>query len=1014
MDMMRYLRSGVIPGLVLLSITNSASALDPNMRITQYRHTAWRIQEGAFASAPNAIAQTSDGYIWIGTSSGLVKYDGVRFSPWSPPAASSLSGAIIYSLSASSDGALWIGTAAGLASWKNGQFQEHVRGRINSILEDRKGRIWVARSRVPDLNGGLCQVAGEHPGCIGGDDRIRFPYAVALSEDPQGNLWIGTSNQLMRWRDGSYKTYLRKELEPSRGLEGVDSIAVADDGSVWVALATKGLGLFRIAHDAIEKTVLPGIADTHAVSLFIDREGSLWIGTSNAGVYRLYAGRLDRFRTENGLSSSAVTGFFEDREGNLWVVTSKGLDRFGDNRVVTFSTSEGLSADQVESVLATEDGAVWIGNRGSLDVLRGNDVHSIRIPGKRVTSLWQDHAKRLWVGVDNMLTIFDHGRFRKINRLDGSPLGAVVAIREDGEQNVWVSVTGRDKKLFRIHDLRVEEDFPAVPFTRHLAADPAGGIWLTSNGNLGHFRSGKLEMIPVPGNESLVQGLTVDANGSVWASTLSGLTRWKNGRMETLTSRNGLPCDRIFSTIQDNNATLWLYSQCGLIGIPDSELRQWWQQPNRRIKFQVLDVFDGAMPGINTFQPAVSKSPDGRLWFANDTVLQMINAGGLRKTGIAPPVYVEEVHADRKDYAIGGLIRLPPRSRDIEIGYTALSFSIPEKIQFRYKLEGRDQKWQDAGTRREVFYSDLAPDRYRFHVMASNNDGVWNETGGTLDFSIDPAYYQTTWFRASCVAAFFVLLWGLHRYRLYQVAREFNANLEGRVDERLRVARDLHDTLLQSFHGLLFRFQAVDNLLPAHPGEAKQTLESALDDSAQAITEARDAVHELRSSTVVTNDLAAAVTALGEQLAVHQATSSPSQDSPTILVEVEGTPQDLHPILRDEIYRIAGEALRNAFSHAHARRIEVEIRYDDRGLRVRIRDDGSGIDPSVLSHDGRAGHWGLTGMRERVSHIGGEIDLWSELGAGTEVELRIPASIAYRTSAGWGVRLFRRKKGTRL
>ena len=1007
--MMRRVQNVVIPCLVLLSSASPALAVDPNTRITQYRHTAWRLQEGAFASAPNAIAQTADGYIWIGTSSGLVKYDGARFSPWSPPAAESLSGAVIYSLLAASDGALWIGTASGLLAWKAGHLEEHVRGRINSILEDRKGRIWVARSRVPDSSGGLCQAAGEHPGCVGGDNQMRLSYAEALSEDLQGNLWIGGAGQLMRWRDGSVKTYLREELEPSRGLEGIDSVVVAGDGSVWVALATNGLGLFRIAHDVIEKTVLPGIAHAHAVSLYIDREGSFWIGTSDAGVYRLDGGRLDHFGGENGLSSNAVTGFFEDREGNLWVATSKGLDRFRDNRVVTFSDSEGLSADLVESVLATEDGAVWIGNRGSLDVVRGQDVNSIAIPGKRVTSLWQDHAKRLWVGVDTRLTIYDQGRFREIRRLDGSPLGVPIAITEDREHNIWVSVIGRDKKLFRIHNQRVAEDFNSVPSARLLAADPAGGIWLASNANLGHFHKGKLEMIPLPDNGHIVQGLTVDPDGSVWASTGSGLTHWKNGRMETLTSRNRLPCDGIFSTIRDNDATLWLYSRCGLIGILDSELEQWWRQPNRAIQFQVLDVFDGAMPEPNTFQPAVSKSPDGRLWFANDEVLQMINPGGLRRNRIAPPVHVEEVHADRKDYAIGELVRLPPNSRDIEIRYTALSFSIPEKVQFRYKLDGRDQKWQDAGTRREAFYTDLAPGWYRFHVIASNNDGVWNEAGDSFDFSIDPAYYQTRWFQTSYVAAFLALLWGLYRYRLYQVAREFNAHLEGRVEERLRVARDLHDTLLQSFHALLPRLQAAVNLLPGRASDARQVLEAAVDDAAQAITEARDAVQDMRSSATTENDLAKAIEAVGNELAAHQRDATGG--APVFSLEVEGGAQDLHPILRDEIYRIASEALRNAFHHAQAQRIEVEIRYDARQFRVRVRDDGVGIDPSML-HEGRAGHFGLPGMRERAKSIGGQLELWSEQGAGTEVELTIPASVAYGSGARRRFRLLKQKTGT--
>src|SRR5713226_8756803 len=248
--------------------------------------------------------------------------------------------------------------------------------------------------------------------------------------------------------------------------------------------------------------------------------------------------------------------------------------------------------------------------------------------------------------------------------------------------------------------------------------------------------------------------------------------------------------------------------------------------------------------------------------------------------------------------------------------------------------------------------------------LQANHDAV-------SDCSIDPAYSQTRWFQALSVATFLGVLWKLYRFRHNRIAHQINIRLEERVGERTRIARELHDTLLQSFHGLIFRFQAVDNLLPARPVEAKQTLESALDDAAQAITDARDAVHELRSSAVVTNDLAAAVTALGQELAGHPTTATASQNLPTVLVEVEGTPQDLHPILRDEIYRIAGEALRNAFHHARARRIEVEIRYDDRELRVRVRDDGSGIDPSVLSHEGRAGHWGLTGMRERAKRIGG-------------------------------------------
>ena len=296
-------------------------------------------------------------------------------------------------------------------------------------------------------------------------------------------------------------------------------------------------------------------------------------------------------------------------------------------------------------------------------------------------------------------------------------------------------------------------------------------------------------------------------------------------------------------------------------------------------------------------------------------------------------------------------------------------------------------------SRSEKFYNDLPPRNYRFRVMASNNSGVWNEAGASFDFSIDPAYYQTAWFQASCAAACLGVLWAVNRYRLHQIAQQFNAQLEARVGERTRIARDLHDTLLQSFQGLLLRFQVVDESLP--PGKAKEEFERALDLAALAITEGRDTVQGLRSSTVETNDLARAIGAVGEELAGDQTNPNRAECS----VEVEGTLRDLHPILRDEVYRIAGEALRNAFRHAQARRIEVAIGYGERQFRLRVRDDGKGIDPKVLEGQARAGHFGLPGMRERAELIGGELEVWSQRQSGTEIELKIRASIAYGVSS---------------
>jgi signal transduction histidine kinase len=359
---------------------------------------------------------------------------------------------------------------------------------------------------------------------------------------------------------------------------------------------------------------------------------------------------------------------------------------------------------------------------------------------------------------------------------------------------------------------------------------------------------------------------------------------------------------------------------------------------------------------------------------------------------LPPPVHIEQITADRKTQDASSNLRLPPLTRDLEIDYTALSLVAPEKVFFRVKLEGRDPDWRDMGTERKAFYSDLPPRNYRFRVIACNNSGVWNEAGASFDFSIEPKYYQTTWFKIACAAAFLSMLAGLYRYRLYQVAREFNVRLEERVGERTRIARNLHDTLLQSFHGSLFRIQAARNMLPQRSEEAIQTLDGAIASAEKAIAEGRNAIQDLRAGPDAQSDMTKMLTAMCEELTSSQGTNG---ESAAFRVTVEGERQTLSPLVQDAVTRMAHEVLRNAYQHAGARLIEVELRYDNRLLRLRIRDDGKGIDPKVLVAGKRPGHWGLPGIRERANEIGARLDIWSEAGAGTEVELTVPASIAY-------------------
>jgi signal transduction histidine kinase len=423
-------------------------------------------------------------------------------------------------------------------------------------------------------------------------------------------------------------------------------------------------------------------------------------------------------------------------------------------------------------------------------------------------------------------------------------------------------------------------------------------------------------------------------------------------------------------------------------------MQKWWQKPDTVVHFRILDSLDGVRPGQAPFD-AAARSPDGRLWFVNGYALQMVHPAHLFRNTIPPPVHIEEIIAHRRSYAPGSNLSLPPVPRDLEIDYTALSFMAPQKVRFRYKLEGHDVNWQEPGTRRQAFYSDLPPRRYRFHVIACNNDGVWNEAGATLDFRVMPAWYQTIWFRISCVGGFVLLLWALYRLRLQQLQRQFNMTLEARVGERTRIARELHDTLLQSLHGLMFRFQAARNMLPGRPEQAMQDLDGAIARTEQAIAESRGAIRDLRSEPVAQSDLAELLTAMGQELAAFEGAN---RDGPVFRVIVEGERRSLCPLLHEEVYGIARELLRNAFQHAGARQIEAEIRYEDHLFRLRVRDDGKGMDPKVLEAGGRAGHWGLPGVRERAQKIGARLDFWTEAGAGTEVQLTVPAAAAYENS----------------
>jgi ligand-binding sensor domain-containing protein/signal transduction histidine kinase len=990
-------RGVIILAFVALIVCSSALALAPDRRISQYAHTAWRIQDGFFRGAPQAITQTADGYLWIGTEAGLVRFDGIQFVPWTSPNGETLPSSRIHSLLGARDGTLWIGTARGLARWSKGELLKFPEqpAFVEAIVQDSEGTIWVTRSQVRDAAGSLCEVAGNALRCHGTADGIPFAYAQPLFNDRHGNLWIGSSIGVCRWKSGEAKTYIVKALMRVQGLAGVSAIAPGDDGSVLVGMRQqgKGLGLQELREGVWRDYILPGLdgPEMQVSTLLRDGEGDLWLGTANNGLYRVHDGHGDHYGSTDGLSSDAVQGFYEDREGDLWVATSRGIDRFRDTRVVSYSIREGLTSEDVDSVLASRDGTVWIGNLRALDVLRHDKFNGIGrgkgLPGTLITSLFEDQSGRVWVGVDSGLTVYENARFRWITKSDGASVGVVTAIAEDVDHNIWVATT--EPALLRIQDLAVGEEIkpPQIPRVLSLAADPKDGIWLgLSNGNLARYKRGQLDMVTTsgPGNFS-VRNLMVDADGSAWWVTQEGLFHWKKGRIGTLNSHNGLPCDDMFALVKDGKGSLWLDAQCGLVVIDSAELERWSQQPDLRLRVKTLDVFDGAQPGLTNFRPEISRAPDGKLWLANENILQVVDPEHLEGNHIPPPVVVEQIIADRKRYAVSEKLQLPSRTRDIQIDYTALSLVVPEKVSFRYKLEGRDADWQDPENRRRAFYSDLPPGNYQFHVIASNNDGVWNEQGATARFTILPAFFQTAWFRAFCVFAGFGILWLLYTLRVRRLATSLQARFDDRLEERERIARDLHDTLLQGIFSASIHFNVANNHLSAD-SSAKPSVQRGVELLAHVSKEGRNTLLALRTAGSSQSDLEEALSRLRGEF------SLPANIDYRVITE--GEAEVLRPLIRDEVYLIVREAVINAFRHSKASAIEVKVGYISRNLRVSVRDNGCGIDEELLK-SGREGHWGLANMRERADRIGGRLRVSSRANAGTVVRLWIPGKLAF-------------------
>lgn len=1007
-------------GMLLLSLlpARTARALDPNRSVSQYAHTTWRMADGELPGIPHAIAQTTDGYLWIGTGGGLVRFDGARFVPWVAPAGDALCECAILSLLGARDGSLWIGTRRWLYRVKNGISKKYpLRAQINQIVEDSAGSVWIAKSRLTASDDApLCRITEAAMACFGAKDGLPFTKGglAALAEDGSGGMWLGGVDGVYHWTPKQITPHLPPPLASASGATGVLALLRQTDGSVLVGVGQsgEGLGLQRLqdgawsgfrAHDA-NGTVW-------AVSaLHVDRSGGLWVATVRDGIYHVQHNAVDRFSRQDGLASESPDALFEDREGNIWVASSQGIDRFRDLPVVSLTAQQGLSGDHVASVAATRDGGLWVGNGNALDFLKDDKLlHSLTgadLLGKQITAMLIDHRDRLWYGVDVNLVVREEGRSRMVTKPDGGALGVVSGIVQDAEQNIWALTTGSPQTLHKIRGAQVLESIPVpqAAMGRAIEADVREGVWIGgARGDLQRYTGGKMTVVASAGDGNGIGGMWAERDGSLWAATSLGVGRWKDNVLRIMDSRNGLPCNRTESLIKDDAGTLWVYASCGVIAIPASELNTWWSSPNALVQFRLFGLLDGYVAGSSPFSPEVTKSTDGRLWFANDRTLQVIDPRRLPANRVPPPVHIEAITADRKRYALTDGLRLPALTKDIQIDYVALSYALPQKVKFRYKLDGHDATWQEPGNRRQAFYNDLRPGSYRFKVIACNNDGVWNDTGAAIHFTIIPAYYQTTWFRALAAALTVMIFYLAYRIRVRQIAAALTARFDERTAERTRLAAELHDTILQSIQATkLIADHARHDAASKQPGELSEAIVSISNWLAKATVEARAALNDLRSSTVEKNDLAQAFQCTAESLGVPA--------SMRFTVSVEGKARDLHPIAREEVYRIGNEAILNGLRHSGGDKLNVVLVYSHK-LIVRITDNGTGIAPDIAS-SGRPGHFGLLGMQERACRIHARLNIGSGPNGGTVVELVVPGNMVYAGSHYGMLKIFSKKAAT--
>ncbi|MBY0504507.1 MAG: hypothetical protein K2X03_11385 [Bryobacteraceae bacterium] len=988
--------------LAVVCFSQAAQGLDPNRALSQYVRDRWGPDHGLPRGPIYAIDQSTDGYLWIGTEKGLVRFDGLGFVLVRSAQPEQPAPTHVLGLMADREGGLLLRLRrpnATMLRYQTGVFHDGMadfgrpRGSVAVNGRDKDGNplLWILKGEGSAivLKGGRFETLASPP------DFSRSPV-LAIAQTGDGSIWVGTRDAgLFRLKDGVTSAI-------KMGLPDLKvNTLVAAGNELWVGTDH---GLVRWDGSRLTKKGIPSsLDDVQILAMTLDANSNLWGGTNSQGLFRLSSKGVSWMDPSPGETREAVTAVFEDREGNLWSGSASGLERIRDSVFVTYSSAEGLSSDSFGPIYVDSENGGWFAPMsGGLSWWRDGRLVEVNEAGLNRDVIYSITGGRdgLWIGRQN-------GGLTRLRRqgasftsttyrsTDGLAQNSVYAVHESRDGAVWAAtLSGGISRLYGDKfTTYTTGDGLASNTVASILEDSTGRVWFATPIGLTALTKGQWRTYRVADGlpSDNVNCLLEDSSGMLWIGTSAGLAFQGNGRMQSPLDAPAPLREQILGLAQDRAGSLWIATATKVIRVKRDALVSGRIHDGDLREYALADGLRG-VEGVKRHKSVVTDSL-GRVWFSLNRGISVVHPELLASSSAPAIVQIQNVSADGHPIKLQGGLRIPGGSRRVVFGYAGLSLSVPDRVRFRYLLEEFDPNWSEPVSAREAVYTNLGPGHYRFRVIASNPDGVWNNAESTIEFDVAPLTWQTWWFRLAAVSGIGFAITALYRLRLMRMTSRLNVRFEERLAERTRIAQELHDTLLQGFLSASMQLHvATDRLSEDSP--AKPSINRVLNLMGRVIDEGRNAVRGLRSADNDGSDLARVFSRIQDELGMD--------DACDFRVIVEGETRPLHPVLRDEVYRIGREALVNAFRHSRAKNIEMELDYAARRFRMLIRDNGCGIDARVL-RSGREGHWGLTGMRERAEKIGAQFHVRSSSSAGTEVELLVPGPIAFPVQARDGL-----------